>query len=728
MPKRRPSTHDHRRAGTGSSAIRQPPRPQRPPWRRSWSPWALATGALFVAAVVWRLLYLARLGATPLAESLTEDSRLYWNWAGFLIQHGPIGKHPFFLGPLYPYVLWPIRAVFGDSIQPLLVIQAIGGTTAAVLLADAARHLTRPSIGLAIGAIAAFYEMCVFFDGLVLMESLLFLLESLLLWVVVRGRWPAHRAATTLAVGALVALLAEGRSSSALLLVPSWWLLARAGGEPPATALRRGAALCLGFACVAAPVAIRNRVVSGEWIPFTYNLGYNLYVGNHPEATGGYVAATSGLIGAPLQTGEDGGTEADGRADLAARKGLELTAAGSSRYWMDEALRYARAHPLRTARLALRKAAMMWNVREYPQIENADEYRELAGPLGLPFIGTFAFLGPLALAGLLLAPRHGTAGRFLVAYACLMTVVIVPFFVTDRYRHHLVPGALLLASITGVHLLSWLRARKRAEGVLLIGALAVGVVVTRLPTPRLSEAGYAWGMAFDLGTRWAERGRPDLAARAFERAMAIRSRSGRRAGGTAEAAERADLYYNYGNALVALGREGEALPWYERAVDAAPDHALAIQALALAHRRAGRDARADSLEQALERKAGGAGMAAVNRGWQAAREGRWSEAEQLFRQAVESNPRLTSAWTALIRLQTQGGQWSQARESLDRAKAAGLTRAETDVYEALLAAVEGDLARARALLAGVPEAALRSDPVLADVAEIVRQRTGARSP
>jgi tetratricopeptide (TPR) repeat protein len=309
-----------------------------------------------------------------------------------------------------------------------------------------------------------------------------------------------------------------------------------------------------------------------------------------------------------------------------------------------------------------------------------------------------------------------------------MTVVIVPFFVTDRYRHHLIPGALLLASITGEQLLIWLRERERLKGVLLVGALAVGVVATRLPTSRLSEAGYAWGMAFDLGSRWAERGRPDLAVRAFERAMAIRSRSGRMVGGATEAAERADLYYNYGNALVRLRREAEALPWYERAVHAAPDHALAIQALALAYRRAGRDARADSLEQALAGKAGGTGMAALNRGWQAAREGRWSEAEQLFRQAVEANPRLTAAWAALIRLQTQGGQLSQARESLDGAKAAGLTRTETDVYEALLAAVEGDLARARTLLAGVPEAELRSDPVLADVARIVRQRTGARSP
>ena len=105
-------------------------------------------GALFVLALGWRLLYLARLSGTPLAESLTADSRAYWDWAAFLMRHGPVGKHPFFLAPLYPYVLWPIRAALGDHILPLLVIQAIGGATAVVLLADAARRLTRPSIGL----------------------------------------------------------------------------------------------------------------------------------------------------------------------------------------------------------------------------------------------------------------------------------------------------------------------------------------------------------------------------------------------------------------------------------------------------------------------------------------------------------------------------------------------------------------------------------------------------
>ena len=715
-----------RRSATSGPGDRPSARPRR---ATLGSRWTLVLGGLFAAALLWRLLYLARLAQTPLAGSLTEDARMYWNWAGFLMHSGPVGRNPFFLGPLYPYVLWPIRAVFGSSIQALLVIQAIAGAAAVVVLADAARRLTRPSIAVAIGALAALYEMSVFFDGLVLMESLLFLLESLLLWGIVARPWPSPRATVYLAVGILIALLAEGRSIYSLMLVPAAWLLVRAPGAPGgasrSAAFGRAATLGLGFLLVAGPVAVRNRAVSGEWIPFTYNLGYNLYVGNNPEATGGSVAVTGGLIGASLPSGEDGGTEADGRADLAARKGLQLTAAGSSRYWADQARRHAAAHPLRTLQLVLRKVAMLWNAREFPQIENADEYRELAGPLGLPLVGTFAFLGPLALAGLLVAARRGVPGRFLVWYAVVMTVAIAPFFVTDRYRHHLVPCALLLAALSGEALLGWWRNRERREGILLAGALALGLVATRLPVPALSETGYAWGMAADLGSRWAERGRPDLAVRAYERAIAIESRTGRRVAGGAGALERADLYYNYGNALVRLHREAEALRAYQRAVGEAPDHALAISALARAYREAGRSAPADSLEHALERKAGGAGLAAFHRGWQAAREGHLPEAEQFFRHAVEANPGLTPAWTALVRLEVQGGRPAEARESLDRAKRAGLSRTETDVYEALLAVAEGDLARARTLLAGIPKSEIGSDPVLDDVVRIIRQRAGA---
>src|SRR5689334_18264480 len=161
MPRSR--RHDRRR----STAVRTPR--ARPGTERLW-PFAL--GALFLIALGWRLSYLGRLANTPFESSLTVDARIYWDWAGYLLRHGPIGKNPFFLGPLYPYALALLRGVLGDSIHRVLIAQAIGGAAAVTLIADATRRLTRPALGLAVGVVLAFHRTAVFFDGLPLMESL----------------------------------------------------------------------------------------------------------------------------------------------------------------------------------------------------------------------------------------------------------------------------------------------------------------------------------------------------------------------------------------------------------------------------------------------------------------------------------------------------------------------------------------------------------------------------
>ena len=126
-----------------------------------------------------------------------------------------------------------------------------------MLLTDAARQLVRPSIALALGVTLALYEMSVFFDGLILMESLLFFLESFLLWWVVRSDWTAPRAGALLVVGIVVGLLAEGRAVELLLLLPASALIVARPG-PWRSIAGRGAAVLAGCMVVTVPVAIRN--------------------------------------------------------------------------------------------------------------------------------------------------------------------------------------------------------------------------------------------------------------------------------------------------------------------------------------------------------------------------------------------------------------------------------------------------------------------------------------
>jgi len=693
--------------------------------------WPLALAALFLLAWIWRELYLQRLSHTVLAGDLTEDSRTYWTWAKLLVEHGFLGKNPFFLGPLYPYVLALLRLAFGDSIGAVLQVQAVWGALAAVLLADAGRRLTRPAIGLALGVVVALHPMAVFFDGLVLMESLVFFLESLLLWWIVRPGNAQHSPGVLLATGALIALIAEGRATAALLLLPAalflppWRSQAAPAPKSRARLARSIATLAAGFALVALPVAARTWAVSREWIPFTYNFGFNLYAGNNPEAAGGFNSITQTQLISPVgPIREDGAIEADGREYLRKAEGVTLGARASSDYWAMKAWRWMREHPGEVARLWRIKLGMMWSRREYAQIESADEFALLAGPLGLAGIGSFAFLGTLALPGLVLAWGRGRAARFTLGYVAVTTLAVLPFFVVDRYRHHLIPGVVLLAALTVEH--AWALTRQRDArrlGLLGAGVLA-GLAVTFAPGPAMSARKFEWGLAFDLGTRWLERGRPDLAAQSFERAVRLEPRGGAFARGTTHATERADLYYNYGLALRALSRDSEALAWFERAVEVAPDRAPAIHALAEACLHAGQAARAESLYAALAGKVGGAGLSFEGRGTRAAQQGQLDEAAALFDQAVRADPNLSDAWGALIRAQVQLGRLAAAESALVRAEAAGLPLPSLHAHEALVDILAGRREAAERVLAQVPESALASDAVLADVVQVARRALG----
>jgi tetratricopeptide (TPR) repeat protein len=492
--------------------------------------------------------------------------------------------------------------------------------------------------------------------------------------------------------------------------------------DPQPRLARSAVALVAGFALVAVPVAVRTWAVSREWIPFTYNLGVNLYIGNSPEATGGFSSIMETQLLSPVgPIREDGGVEADGREYLRKVEGLTLGARASSDYWAAKAWSWMRDHPGDVLRLGLRKLAMMWSQREHPQIENADEFALLAGPLGLPGMGSFAFFGALAIPGLVLAWRRGRAGRFTLGYVVVVTLAVLPFFVVDRYRHHLIPGVALLAALT-LDRIGSLAQERKTKGLIVLGAgVLAGLAVTFTPGPAMSKRKYEWGLAVDIGSRWLARGQPDLAAQAFERALRLEPRSGTFGSGAMLATEHADLYYNYGLALKALSRDAEALAWFERAVRVAPDRAPAIRALADACLRRGEAARADSLYAVLESKVGGEGLSFEGRGWLAAQQGRLDEAAALFDRAVRSEPDLIDAWGALIRAQVQLGRLAAAESTLARAETAGLPRPSLQAHRALVEILAGHGEAAERALSEVPEEAIAADSVLADVVQVARR-------
>lgn len=689
--------------------------------------WGVVLVALFLFGLCWRLAYQIRLAGSPLAGSLRLDERDYWDWATYLLGHGLHGTNAFFLGPLYPYVLALVRAVVGSDVARVLVVQAVWGSAAVVLLADAACSLARPAVALGLGLALALYEMSVLHDGLILMESFLFFLEALLLWLWCRACLRPSNG-LFVAIAALTGAAAQCRATAVLLIIPGVWIALRAGNPPRATAGMRVVGMCGLLILATCASATWNWSVSRELIPFTYNFGYNLYVGNNPAAEGTFVNVAGDDRSAAVPVARpDGGASGDGREYLRVTRGLVLSPSQSSAYWAREAIGYVQHNPTRALSLLGAKLLLLFNRREIPQIESIDLFRRTAGPLGLPWFGSFLLVGALGVVGLLGPVGPPVIGTALRLYVMLLAFGILPFFVTDRFRLHLVPGLALLGACAVDTIVSRsLQKPTKQLGRLTLATLGAMVLVgmpVQAGNPKLQE----WNMAGELGLRWLDQGRPDLAALEFEKALRLEGSLMLDVNPAPALTQRRALdYFNYGVALHRTGRDKESLTWLRRAASEDSLNATYVRTLADAYLVSGRVREGDSLLQRASSLVGGGGEVLVSEGWQAAREGNASKAEELFQRAIATDARLYGAWGALIRIQVQQGKFQEARATWERAAQTAMPRTALRAYEALVDAGLGDSVGAEMALSGIPLSETTKDPTLARVTALARDLLSRR--
>jgi len=252
--------------------------------------------------------------------------------------------------PGYPLFLALAPGGAEGSLLPVRLAQAFIGAATCILLWVAARRLFDARVGLVAAAIAAVYPFHIFLAGCVLSEVVfMFLLAATALALDHAGTRPEKaggkpRARRQLlwagAAGLLVGLTTMTRSSFLLLplFVLPFWLIA----VPRRSVAVRWALVVCGMVVVLCPWVWRNHRLFGRFIPTTLQVGESLYEANNPNA--------------------DGGPMID-RIDWEAVAGhRDLDEYEWDRFFRDEALRYMRAHPGRTAGLAFVKLGRFWNV------------------------------------------------------------------------------------------------------------------------------------------------------------------------------------------------------------------------------------------------------------------------------------------------------------------------------------------------------------------------------
>ena len=545
---------------------------------------------VLVLAALLRGLYLVELSGTPDFEHPSVDAGFHDDWArgiAFADWEGrtylpdpEIATTPYLRPPGYPYLLAAVYRVSGGSFLAPRIVQALLGVLTCALLFGLARRLVgtwgwRPAGTVAGAAAAIAYGSSwvpIYFEGELHAPSLLVALltahwTALSAWA--RRPGPGRAALAGLLLGAACITRPNVLVLAPVALVWGAVVLARRGGARRAA---QAIAFLAALALAIAPVTLRNWRASGEAVPITTGLGVNLYLGNHPTASGRIGGEVPGV--GRFDTCYDYPALV---ASLEQEVGRSLSHSEVSAWFAARALESVRAEPARALALTFHKLRLMLGAEEISHNKVLAFEREHSRVLsGLP--GPF----PVYLAGALLgcawwvsdrrrrspggdgSPQRRESrelGLLLCLSAAALVVSLLPFFAAARYRAPLWPLACLFAgyaiarAVEAAHARAWARVAVPALGFVL---LATGLVVA---SPAAA--------APDLAKWHSDRGRALRRAGAYERA------EGEYARALAVRPPRAQVHYEYALLLLDMGRRARAAEEYRRAIELDPEHLLA---------------------------------------------------------------------------------------------------------------------------------------------------------
>jgi len=283
------------------------------------------------------------------------------------------------------------------------------------------------------------------------------------------------------------------------------------------------------------------------------------------------------------------------------------------RYWYARGLEWWQSEPLAALVLGAKKLALLWGPREL-----ADTYSTaLAGrwvvALRNPFVGP-ALVLPAALAGLWITRRRRDLWP-LHALLVGSTLAIVPFFLFERFRLHLVAACVPFAAAAGEHAVRLWRGRRwRVLGIGLALAAGSGALLSLARVPRdevvlranlgdllFSSGRYAealaeyesvqreapelWRIDLKIANACEALARPEAALAALERVLGRLDAEGRRTG-LPSVEEIVYAREMAGDLEASRGRLDEAARHYDAAVKLAPPAARSRIAAKLAACRA----------------------------------------------------------------------------------------------------------------------------------------------
>jgi tetratricopeptide (TPR) repeat protein len=244
------------------------------------------------------------------------------------------------------------------------------------------------------------------------------------------------------------------------------WLISRLRGEDKKKWIVWACLFFLGLSIVLFPVALRNKIVGGDFALTTAQFGPNFYMGNHHNASGMYE---------PLRGGRGSWRYEQQDAVALAEKaiGRKLSPNEVSRYWTQKTLDEILSNPGDWINLMGKKWLLFWNF-----IENSDTESQYAYEIWsdiLTVLGSFLHFGviaSLAIFGICITANNYRQLWLLYLLVVFYSISVTLFFIFSRYRLPLLPILVMFAAAGIVQGFVLLR-KKRIKVLTLSTAIAL---------------------------------------------------------------------------------------------------------------------------------------------------------------------------------------------------------------------------------------------------------------